>query len=129
MSKNSFWTIAAVMLTGATFMIGSGMYYLSKFGSTFGRVVAAGTEAPVDGAEIEMTGRFLGERTGSRNELTIVFSKTTSEDGSFKVRSTVGGTFTIVVRHPDYHELARDVELAAESDNDVGTFTLVPLLD
>lgn len=121
-----FLWVMVVFLAAAALMQGLSWYFLSRFGGATGRVVEAGTGAPVGDAAVEMYAEF----TSNGQTMKLNLHSTTAADGTWSLERTVGGTYRLTVTHPGYETLVKeDVVLAPQEQNAVGTVELTRRAD
>lgn len=127
MSKNHVTCLVILvgfLLSGAL-MVGGGLYYLKKFGTARGEVVDAATGAPVEGAVVELYATFPST-SGRGGDMPLILDTETESDGTFRLRQTVGGSYRLTVRHPDFATYKREaVVLDASSHTDLGRIELL----
>lgn len=116
--------ILLVFVLSAVAMVAGGLHYLKKFGTANGVVVDAETGAPIVDATVEIFASFPST-SGRSGDMPLTLHTETKEDGSWVLRQTVGGSYRLTIRHPDYAIYKREgVPLDAEGDTDLGTIRL-----
>lgn len=113
-----------VFVLSGVLMVTGGLYYLQKFGTANGVVLDAETGAPIANATVEMYASFPSP-SGRGGDMPLTLHTQTEMDGTWVIRFTVGGSYRLTIRHPDYAIFKReDVRLEAEGDTDLGTVKL-----
>jgi len=118
-----------VFIVSAVAMVAGGLHYLKKFGTANGVVVDARTGDPIADATVEIFATFPST-SGRGGDMPLGLHTETKEDGSWVLRQTVGGSYRLTIRHPDYATYKREgVLLEAEEHSDLGIIRLDPPLN
>lgn len=125
--KVSFFVLMLVFVGSGALLVFLGNHYRGKFGEASGRVVAAGTGAPVSAAKVRIQGSFDSKYGSSNTSIKIERSSLTDASGSFVLRETVAGKYLLSVECPGFKRFEREVEVATQERKDLGVFELTPL--
>lgn len=118
-----FLVVMLVFVGSAVALMALNRWHLSRFGAATGRVVDGATGAPIAGATVRLTGRF----PAGADELEIVRASETDEEGRFRLRQLVTGSYSLEVFAPDGRAVHRDgLALRSGEENDLGVIEMPP---